>query len=281
MAELIPFAFDEHLVRAVWRGADPWFVGKDVCQVLGISKHHQALDALDPDERGTCSVGTPGGDQVVIVISEPGVYRLVFHSRKPEAERFKRWLAHDVLPQLRRTGRYELDGAGRAAEGAPEPSTSESLLHRLHLVREARCLFGRARAAKLWRQLGLPDVPPPPPTAIDEARIALRHLLDQPAHEGGPAIRALIGLALDDDEEARALLIGRGIRVLPERDAVLIANRHPGLEALLAGTEWAAPLAFMRLVRRLPGVTAAGPQRYGEWHRRGSLVAACAIDDCG
>ena len=51
-------------------------------------------------------MGTLGGSQSVIVVSEPGVYRLVFRSRKPEAERFKRWLAHEVLPQIRKTGRF-------------------------------------------------------------------------------------------------------------------------------------------------------------------------------
>ena len=76
---ITPFAFEDHLVRATTRDNEPWFVGKDVCEVLGISKHHQALDRLDDDERGTCSVGTPSGEQIMIVVSEPGVYRLDFY----------------------------------------------------------------------------------------------------------------------------------------------------------------------------------------------------------
>ena len=108
----VPFLFEgEHLVRIVY-GADsePWFVGIDVCHVLGISDHTQTLGRLNEDERGRDMIPTPGGDQRVIIVSEPGVYRLMFSSRKPEAERFKRWLAHDVLPSLRRTGRYEFGG---------------------------------------------------------------------------------------------------------------------------------------------------------------------------
>lgn len=56
---VVPFAFEDRLVRAVSKGGEPWLVGKDVCEVLGISKHHQALERLDDDERGTYSVGTP------------------------------------------------------------------------------------------------------------------------------------------------------------------------------------------------------------------------------
>ena len=102
----VPFLFEgEHLVRIVY-GADsePWFVGIDVCHVLGISDHTRRFGRLNEDEGDGHMIPTPGGDQRVIIVSEPGVYRLMFSSRKPEAERFKRWLAHDVLPSLRRTG---------------------------------------------------------------------------------------------------------------------------------------------------------------------------------
>lgn len=206
----------------------------------------------------------------MIIVSEPGVYRLVFRSRKPEAERFKRWLAHEVLPQLRRTGRY----------GPPEPESgpSDSLLHRLQVIREARCIFGRERAARLWHKLGLPDVPPSPLTVVDEARQALRHLLDTPVHVGGPSVRDALSLALDDDENARVLLIGAGIRAMPDQSAFVVANRHPTLQALLAGTEWAAPLALARALRRLPGASVSGPQRYGQWQVRGTLLAADLLD---
>lgn len=270
MVELVPFAFEERLVRAVWREGEPWFVGIDVCACLGLAKPHTTLDLLDDDEKGPHTVGTPGGDQTMIIVSEPGVYRLVFRSRKPEAERFKRWLAHDVLPQLRKTGRF----------AAPEPTAepSDSLLHRLQLIREARSLFGRERAGKLWRQLGLPDVPPPPPTALDEARQALRHLLDSLLADER-SVRDALSLALDDDEEARLLLIGAGIRALPERDAFIVANRHRSLAALLEGTEWRAPLAFMRVLRRLPGASAAGPTRFGDWQWRGTLLPADLLDE--
>jgi hypothetical protein len=112
---------------------------------------------------------------VRVVVSEPGVYRLVFRSRKPEAERFKRWLAHEVLPQLRRTGAY-----GVAARAKPHPARGlepATYRERLDTVAEARFIGGPEVAREMWIKLGLPSLPAPPPTALDEARACLAHLL--------------------------------------------------------------------------------------------------------
>jgi len=105
------FAFESTVVRVVTIDGEPWFVGNDVCKALGISDARQAVDRLDDDERGVCIVPTPSGNQKMRCINEPGLYRLIFTSRVEAAERFKRWLAHDVLPALRKTGRYEAPGA--------------------------------------------------------------------------------------------------------------------------------------------------------------------------
>lgn len=115
-ASPIPFAFEDHLVRAVRdAGGEPWFVAKDVCRVLGISDHHQAIDSLDDDERGRYNVPTPSGDQEMKTVSESGLYSLVFRSRKPEARRFRKWVTAEVLPSLRKTGRYEARQGGQAS----------------------------------------------------------------------------------------------------------------------------------------------------------------------
>lgn len=87
---------------------EPWFVAKDVCDVLEISNVSQALARrIDDDEKSSITLndGTPGNPNRAIV-SESGLYALVLASRKPEAHEFKRWVTHEVLPQIRRTGGY-------------------------------------------------------------------------------------------------------------------------------------------------------------------------------
>jgi prophage antirepressor-like protein len=90
---------------------EAWFVGREVCDVLEIKNHRDALARLDDDEKGVGIADTLGGDQGVTIISLPGLYRLVFASRKAGAEKFKRWIAHEVLPAIHKTGRYEAPSA--------------------------------------------------------------------------------------------------------------------------------------------------------------------------
>lgn len=107
MTGLAVFTYSDLEVRTVVRDGEPWFVAADVCTVLDIGRTHDAVRGLDDDERGTDTIRTPGGDQAVTVINEPGLYSLILRSRKPEAKAFKRWITHEVLPQIRRTGRFE------------------------------------------------------------------------------------------------------------------------------------------------------------------------------
>lgn len=86
---------------------EPWFVAKDVCQVLGIEKHRDAISRLDEDERGSVLVDTLGGKQQFTATNESGLYHLIFQSRKPEAKKFRKWVTGEVLPTIRKTGRYE------------------------------------------------------------------------------------------------------------------------------------------------------------------------------
>lgn len=104
---LLPFAYGEHLIRTVERNGTPWFVAADVCAVLEIQNARDAVaKALDDDEKGVDTIYTLGGTQEMLVITEPGLYRLVFKSRKPQARAFQRWVYHEVLPSIRRTGSY-------------------------------------------------------------------------------------------------------------------------------------------------------------------------------
>lgn len=168
------FHFDGAAVRTVTIGGQTWFAGKDACDVLEIAKHHQALAPIPEDERGTYTIGTPSGLQPMIFVSEPGLYRLIFKSRKPVAERFKTWVVTDVLPALRERGFYAFapgEADDPAEEGddnfAPNRAAAPASIYDRHdwwqvarekigLCNVARLIHGRAAAAELWRTVGLP-----------------------------------------------------------------------------------------------------------------------------
>lgn len=86
---------------------EPWFVAKDVCDILGLENSRKATAELDSDEKNTVTISDGiAGNPNKTIISEPGLYRLVMKSRKPEAKEFQRWVTHEVLPSIRRHGGY-------------------------------------------------------------------------------------------------------------------------------------------------------------------------------
>ena len=101
----------------------PAFVAKDVCLALGIGKYRDAVSTIDDDERGSVFVDTPGGKQQMTTVTEPGFYKLVMRSRKPEAKAFQRWVTHEVLPALRRDGGYMV-----ARDETPEQTMARAVL---------------------------------------------------------------------------------------------------------------------------------------------------------
>ena len=104
--ELQVFEFKGHDVRTIMRDGYPWWVAKDVCDVLELGNITEALRNLDEDERCSELVNTPGGKQKMSIVSEPGLYSSILRSRKPEAKEFKRWITHEVLPSVRKHGAY-------------------------------------------------------------------------------------------------------------------------------------------------------------------------------
>ena len=109
------FDFKGRTVRTVTRDGETWFVAADICAVLQHSNPTRAVERLDDDERGLTTIQAhPGNDQIVNVVSESGLYALIFSSRKPEAKVFRRWVTGVVIPSIRRTGAYRLDGTGQS-----------------------------------------------------------------------------------------------------------------------------------------------------------------------
>ncbi|MEK6734082.1 MAG: phage antirepressor [Pseudomonadota bacterium] len=101
------FAYDGDKIRAVIddRG-EPWFVANDISSLLGYRMTSDATRLLDKEEKGTQILPTAGGLQKFTIVSESGLYSLIFASRKPGARTFKKWVTSEVLPSIRKTGSY-------------------------------------------------------------------------------------------------------------------------------------------------------------------------------
>lgn len=107
--QIIPFSFRGNNIRAIMLHGEPWFVAKDVCEVLG---YVNASDAISKHCKGVAKrypLRTAGGVQEVRIIAEPDLYRLIVHSHLPAAVEFEAWIFEEVLPTLRKTGRYTIE----------------------------------------------------------------------------------------------------------------------------------------------------------------------------
>ncbi|HEX8578319.1 MAG TPA: BRO family protein [Allosphingosinicella sp.] len=155
------FGFGEQLVRVVDRAGAAWFVANDVCAALELQNSRKAVSALEEDERDGVTISDAMGRlQETTIISESGLYALIFRSRKPVAVTFRKWVTQDVLPSIRRTGGYALPANDEEPEGQSPAQRDEADAWRtgLLLVREARIVGGRRAALRAWALAGLPDV---------------------------------------------------------------------------------------------------------------------------
>ena len=117
-------------VRAVSVNDEPYFVGKDVAEILGYERPTDAVrKRVDPDDRGVAKMETPSGAQEMTIINESGLYSLILSSKLPKAKEFKRWVTAEVLPAIRKTGGYVNDTAQFVESyfGQLEPSQKHAL----------------------------------------------------------------------------------------------------------------------------------------------------------
>jgi anti-repressor protein len=122
-----PFVFDDgdvrFTVRMIFLGEKFWWIAKDACaalELLGDASQH--VRRLEADEKDLIPIQTPGGLQAVLAVNEAGIYNLILRSDKPRAKRFRRWVTHDVLPEIRKTGSYgpQPEPAGPKLYGSAE-----------------------------------------------------------------------------------------------------------------------------------------------------------------
>lgn len=176
------FHFNALPVTVITKDGEPWFLASEVCAALELTI--ESTRRLDDDEKGLMNLQTPGGKQSVTVISEPGMYRLVGRSNKPVAKTFNRWLCHDVLPAIRKTGRYE--HAAYAVNPSDTLTADEADLLRT-MLRDAEALLpGDRRAAfmiagwsKLKAHFGVSYRSIPRAEFEEAVSILARHVADQ------------------------------------------------------------------------------------------------------
>lgn len=125
---------------------EPWWIAKFVCEILDIKDTRQAVERLDDDEKMIGKIYLSSKMRNVWLVNEPGLYSLVLTSNKPEAKSFKRWITHEVLPAIRKTGSYAV------GSGKPEKPGRPSLAEAAAFMREARQTFGIRSARRVCKQ---------------------------------------------------------------------------------------------------------------------------------
>ena len=271
-SNVIPFVFEDHLVRAFTIDGEPWFVLADLCAVLNLSNPSKVAADLDPDEVMTLTnseghSGQRGGAQSYNIVSESGLYALVFKSRKPEAKRFRKWVTAEVLPTIRRTGRYEAAEPHAFAFTEEEPLQALSL--KLQLVKEARLTHGVPAGRRIWKAVGLPFVPvaPADDDHVAEGVECLDYLLDAETPRG-PTLRAVIAQALNGSVGAREALAGLGVLIDEARDGLIFANTA----RFLRETAARAKIDHVAALRNIPGATPWKKQRFAGLQSRATFL---------
>lgn len=141
------FQFNETAVRIHQdENNDPWFVAKDIGDVLELQNIRASVALLDDDEKSVNTIYTPSGEQEMVIINESGLYSLILRSRKPEAKAFKKWVTSEVLPAIRKQGGY--------IASTPEMSEAEIMAKALQIA-NATIERGKAQLAEANRQLEL------------------------------------------------------------------------------------------------------------------------------
>jgi prophage antirepressor-like protein len=171
MSALQTFDFETNAVRVLMRDEVPWFVAADVCRALGLTNSRMVIEKLDEDEKGVSLTDTLGGAQRVQVINESGLYTVILRSRDAMtagtvAHRFRKWVTGEVLPSIRRTGRYEAPAFTDSEDGLPNSGDLRlwgvplnALIAATRVVTTIKAIYGPEFARRAWEsETSLPQV---------------------------------------------------------------------------------------------------------------------------
>ena len=243
VAPVSPFQFQNHLIRVCEADNILWFVARDVCSALDIAWRGNTLDNIPTAWKGMRSFRIEQRNQPLKCITEPAVYKLAFRSNKPEADAFTNWIASEVLPSIRKTGKFEATPKGSAL-----PASLQSELHALvdaKLSAFPRAVQGRARS-EIWtrfnRHFKIARYAQLPPARMPEARdylieMEVRALAGLPASAPLPTpkqdnVPAWDEMPMPADLDKRRARICRELYELQEKFGMLVNDiricLHPG-----------------------------------------------------
>jgi prophage antirepressor-like protein len=153
--QIVPFQFSGLEVRTITLDGEPWFVARDVTNALGLANGRDAIGRLDSDGVGIADIiDSLGRTQAAATVSEAGLYELIFQSRVPGAVAFKRWVTHEVLPAIRKTGQYVAPKSDLDQIKALHAAVGTLLEHNERIVGELAAARPRAEA---WDTLASAD----------------------------------------------------------------------------------------------------------------------------
>ncbi|EHU2142681.1 MULTISPECIES: BRO family protein [Acinetobacter] len=212
MTSLTQFTFhNEYNVRIIDLNGELWFVASDVASALDYRMASDMTRFLDDDEKGTHNLRTPSGSQDLTIINESGLYSAILKSRKPEAKKFKKWVTSEVLPSIRKTGKYE----------APKPITPRNYINNndmLNIKRLIWCCAGhldqkQSVSSAIWYSLrNVTGVPSPAKFEVEHLPVLAQEFnrilsIIEPYLKARYACEeALIKRLLRDREDAQSLL---------------------------------------------------------------------------
>lgn len=155
MSNITPFSYEDHEVRVLDVNGEPWFVLADLCKVLGLANPAVVAKRLDKADVCQTYISSGGQRRAMTIVAEPGLYDVVVRSDSPAAKPFRRWVTHEVLPAIRRTGIYAVDPqpqlSGKELLAAAVLEAAETIRqHEATIAQQAKELEAAAPKARTW-----------------------------------------------------------------------------------------------------------------------------------
>ncbi len=234
MSNIIPFVFETQAIRIVRDDAgEPWFVVNDICEALGLGNPTAAVAKFDVTEKGLSSIETPGGRQQMVTVSEAGLYTLILRNReamtpKTKPYRFRKWVTHEVLPSIRKTGSYAAPGSVAAL-----PAPTQDRVHAILMIGEAVAKVPGVKAG-IAMAATLTCIHDNTGLAIEHLRRALPSLQEPICSLNPTQVGELLGLS------------ARSVNLRLQSHGFQFKNDRDEWELTEAGRDWAEALPYSR-----------------------------------